>query len=227
MKKDESPFRLLFLLLICGMCCFGCSAQPIEEPQMGMMNPQLEQAILDPELLNMQQVGERGDPDDQGSPPQENVQGQMPGNPMYGAGGSIQNGGTGIAILIEGIKGTSTIAKHEFWNDVMSYSFHAGQNIEDDRVFGENHLTINKMVDSASPALFQLFKSGNTNQIGQIEMEIMSNGQVIAELVMKNPMVAGYSSSSGSDKFPVETVIFTSSDAEWKIPKFDEKGVLK
>ena len=224
MKVGISRVKLLFILVIGCLCVIGCCAQPMEEPQPGMMNPIPGEERIDPELMNLQMIPGQIINENPEGKPQGEFQ-EQPQDSMYGKGGSILGGSPGTYILITGVKGTCTAASHKNWNDVMSYAFHAGENPEDEKIFGEEHLTITKQVDSATPAIFNTFKSGG--QISTVWMEIAGTNNILAAVVVKNARITGYSSTGDAAQIPIETITFTSGDVTWNVPQISSEGIQK
>ncbi|PWR71873.1 hypothetical protein DLD82_12700 [Methanospirillum stamsii] len=226
MQRKITVIQLLLILIITGFLCVGCLAQSKEQPSFNP-DPEFETAVLDPWMIPVQVLPEQGiNSEEMESIRERGVESQPAEVENFGNGGSIKGGPSAIILLVSGVKGMSTLENHRNWIDVMSYSFNSGENPENEKVFGENYLTITKHVDISSPVLFNLMKSGG-GPVNEIEIEILGSGQVMAELLMKNARVVGYSSHSDPNDQFIEMVTFAASDAQWKMPLYDDKGMDK
>lgn len=124
-------------------------------------------------------------------------------------------------IKIDGIPGESTDSKHKDWIEVVSYQHGVTQpfsmtassagGASAERVnFGA--LTITKLVDKASPKLFDAVCSGK--HIKEIVIEVCRSGddkQKYLEIRMEQVLISGYQHTGNGDaksEFPAETVSF-------------------
>jgi type VI secretion system secreted protein Hcp len=131
-------------------------------------------------------------------------------------------------IKIDGIPGESTDDKHKDWIEIHSFSFGMSQpasstassvgGASSERV-NLDDLSIVKLMDKASPKLYELCCSGK--HIPNVAMELCRAGgdkvkymEVKLEQVIISSVRPG-GSSQGSEGFPTESVTFNFGKAKW------------
>jgi type VI secretion system secreted protein Hcp len=131
-------------------------------------------------------------------------------------------------IKIDGIPGESTDDKHKDWIEILSFNFGMTQpasttassvgGASSERV-NLDDLSIVKLMDKASPKLYELCCSGK--HIANVSVEVCRAGgdkvkymEVKLEQVIISSVHPG-GSSQGSDGFPSESVTFNFGKAKW------------
>jgi type VI secretion system secreted protein Hcp len=121
-----------------------------------------------------------------------------------------------IFMKYDGIDGNVTAKGYEKWIEVQSFQFGAGRGISTPTGGAENReasaasvseVTVTKLMDKASPKLFEAGLIGNEGKMVKIVMT--RTGKELAELCLykfEEVLVSGYSVSSGGDGAPMESM---------------------
>lgn len=134
-------------------------------------------------------------------------------------------------LKIDGIAGESTDSKHKDWIEILSYSHAVNQQISRtvssaggasaERV-DFNDLLISKLVDKATPKLFEACCSGK--HIKEVTIELCRAGsdkQKYLEIKMEHVLISSFQHGAGGDSFASET--FTLNPGTFKIVYSQQK----
>ena len=121
-----------------------------------------------------------------------------------------------IFMHYDGIDGNVTAKGYEKWIEVQSFQFGSGRGISTPTGGSENReasapsvseVVVTKLMDKASPKLFEESLIGKDGKIVKIVMT--RTGKELAELCLykfEEVLVSGYSVSSGGDGAPMESL---------------------
>lgn len=134
-------------------------------------------------------------------------------------------------LKIDGIPGESTDDKHKDWIEIKSYSHAINQHVSRtassvggasaERV-NFNDLIIAKLVDKATPKLFEACCSGK--HIKEVTIELCRAGtdkQKYLEIKMGQVLISGFQHGAGGDQFASET--FTLNPGTFRIVYSQQK----
>lgn len=124
-------------------------------------------------------------------------------------------------LKIDGIPGESTDDKHKDWIEIVSYGHGVTQQVSETACSAGgasagradfNDFTLTKLVDKASPKLFEACCTGK--HIKEIVIEVCRSGtdkQKFLEIRMEQVLISRYDHDGGESKdFPTERVTFNS-----------------
>jgi type VI secretion system secreted protein Hcp len=131
-------------------------------------------------------------------------------------------------LQLDGIKGESADSKHAGWIEctAIDWNIHQPRSATASTAGGHtaeraelSHITVNKLVDLASPLLAQLCACGKTIPKAKLEMQRADgNGEPVKyfEIELENVLIAHIAPHFGGGDFPTENLGLKFSKVRWK-----------